>query len=346
MDRIEEKYKVSVIIPVYKVEKYLEDAVKSVLNQSYSNIDIILVDDGSPDGCPQICDNLEKKYPNIRTIHKPNGGLSSARNAGVSVLNDETKYVLFLDSDDKLEENAIEGMVKKAVEKNADMVVPDRYTKVFESTGECKEALHFPEQMYIENPKEFATKVLMEQGRAWRASALLYSRNAICNSGATFPEGHIAEDITFNLQILSYAKKIVFYPYSTLLNLKRDESITTTFQPNFDKDIWYIDEQAQLFLEKADVDTKINRERVDALLCRNIVTYLFSIMSKRNGLSYQEKKKKAISLLNNPNARNVIRSKHALPYFESAKTRLAIKIVYLLLRMRQDNLVILMLSKI
>jgi len=337
---------VSVIIPVYKVEKYLEEAVRSVLNQSYKNIDIILVDDGSPDSCPEICDRLAKEYSNIRVIHKENGGLSSARNAGIAALSETTKYVLFLDSDDQLEEDAIEGMLKKATDTQADMVIPDRYTKVFEGSPERTIALHFTEQMYIEEPKEFATKVLMEQGRAWRASALLYSYDAICNSGARFPEGHIAEDITFNLYVLSYAKKIVFYPYSTLLNLKRDASITTTFQANFDKDIWYIDEQAQAFLERADVNTGINRERVDALLCRNIVTYLFSIMSAKNSMSYADKKRKAISLLNNPKARNVIREKHVLPYFESPKTRFAIKVVYFLLRYRQDKLAIWMLSKV
>ena len=88
--------KVTVIIPVYKVERYLRGAVQSVIDQTYKNINIILVDDGSPDNCPQICDELGEKHDNITVIHKVNGGLSSARNAGLDSINN-TDYVLFLD---------------------------------------------------------------------------------------------------------------------------------------------------------------------------------------------------------------------------------------------------------
>lgn len=88
----------SVIIPVYKVEKYLHQCVDSVINQNLQNIEIILVDDGSPDSCPKICDDYAEKYDYIKVIHKPNGGPSSARNAGIDVAQGE--YLVFLDSDD------------------------------------------------------------------------------------------------------------------------------------------------------------------------------------------------------------------------------------------------------
>ena len=88
----------SIIIPVYKVEKYLNDCVNSVLQQTFKNFEIILVDDGSPDNCPAICDDISKNNENVKVIHKQNGGLSSARNAGLNEANGE--YVIFLDSDD------------------------------------------------------------------------------------------------------------------------------------------------------------------------------------------------------------------------------------------------------
>lgn len=89
---------ISVIVPVYKVEEYLDECVQSLVNQTYSNLEIILVDDGSPDKCPQMCDEWGKKDSRIRVIHKPNGGLSSARNVGLDVAQGD--YISFIDSDD------------------------------------------------------------------------------------------------------------------------------------------------------------------------------------------------------------------------------------------------------
>ena len=100
---------ITVIIPVYKVEQYLVECIESVISQTYKDIEIILVDDGSPDNCPIICDQYAEQYSNIRVIHKENGGLSSARNRGLEVSNGE--YIVFLDSDDILVETAIEDIV-------------------------------------------------------------------------------------------------------------------------------------------------------------------------------------------------------------------------------------------
>ena len=88
----------SIIIPVYNVEKYLHQCVKSVLNQTFEELEIILVDDGSPDGCPKICDEFAKKDPRAKVIHQANAGLSAARNAGLKVATGT--YITFVDSDD------------------------------------------------------------------------------------------------------------------------------------------------------------------------------------------------------------------------------------------------------
>ena len=89
---------ISVVIPIYKVEKYLCECVDSVINQTYTNLEIILVDDGSPDNCPAICDDYASKDSRIKVIHKENGGQSSARNAGIKIAKGE--YISFIDSDD------------------------------------------------------------------------------------------------------------------------------------------------------------------------------------------------------------------------------------------------------
>lgn len=349
----ERECKVTIIIPVYKVEKYVRESVKSVLEQSYKNIQIILVDDGSPDACPAICDELAMEYANVMVRHKRNGGLSSARNAGLDAIESaetdlpeekRTKYVIFLDSDDKLEKDAVAGMLRRAEDTGAEMVIPDRYTRVEEATGEAAVSLHFPEAMYETNPKAFAVNILMREGRAWRSTALLYSYEVIRKNRIRFPIGHISEDISFNLKVLANINNIAIYPYSTLLCLKRAASITTSFQSNFEKDIWYIDEQARKFLE--DIGEK-GASQADDLLCRNIVVYIASIMSKRNRtMNYKDKQSKSVALLNDPKSRGVVRTKRHVPYFESRKKGLSIRIVYYLLRHGQDRLVCRLLSKI
>ena len=98
--------KVSIIVPIYMVEKYLVRCIESIISQTYSNLEIILVDDGSLDDCPQICDEYAKKDNRIKAIHKKNGGLSSARNAGMEVVTGN--YILFVDSDDYIKEDMYE----------------------------------------------------------------------------------------------------------------------------------------------------------------------------------------------------------------------------------------------
>lgn len=98
--------KVSIVVPIYKVESYLENCIKSLINQTYQNIEIILVDDGSPDKCPLICDSWKKKDKRIKVIHKQNGGLSDARNCGID--NASGNYICFVDSDDYVERTYVE----------------------------------------------------------------------------------------------------------------------------------------------------------------------------------------------------------------------------------------------
>ena len=114
---------VSVIVPVYKAERYLQRCVDSLVRQTLRDIEIILVDDGSPDGCPALCDQLASEDSRIRVVHKENGGLSSARNAGLCVATG--KYVGFVDSDDDVELDMYEKLVQKAEQYAADFVMCD-----------------------------------------------------------------------------------------------------------------------------------------------------------------------------------------------------------------------------
>lgn len=110
---------ISVIVPVYKVEKYLDRCVQSIVDQTYRNLEIILVDDGSPDNCPAMCDAWSEKDSRVKVIHKANGGLSDARNVGLAIADGE--YVSFVDSDDWLSEHYIDILYRTVTETNCDM---------------------------------------------------------------------------------------------------------------------------------------------------------------------------------------------------------------------------------
>ena len=108
----------SVIVPVYKAEKHLDRCIESILSQTYGNIELILVDDGSPDACPAMCDSWAGRDWRVRVIHKKNNGASSARNAGLDMASGE--YIGFVDADDFIEPDMYETLMKNALENNAD----------------------------------------------------------------------------------------------------------------------------------------------------------------------------------------------------------------------------------
>lgn len=113
--------KVTIVLPIYNVEKYLNRSVESVIRQTYKNLEIILVDDESPDSCPKMCDEWKKKDKRIKVVHKKNAGLGMARNTGIE--NATGDYICFLDSDDYIEQNTIEKVVSSIEESNADVAL-------------------------------------------------------------------------------------------------------------------------------------------------------------------------------------------------------------------------------
>lgn len=330
--------KISVIIPVYKVENYIRKSVDSVIEQTYSNIEIILVDDGSPDNCPKICDEYSQKYDNIIVVHKSNGGLSDARNHGMNCATGE--YVLFLDSDDFLEKTAIENMVDMAVKNNYDAVLPDRYYKVYENDGQKYQNLHFDEKCYYENPLDFAIEVIIGKGRNWRATAILYRFSVIKQNSIQFPVGYVSEDFLFNLKFMKQAEKLGFYKFPTLYCLKRTGSISNTFHDEYFNTILFIDEHSQAFADEIK-DISDIQEKVDSLYCRNIFVYFISIY--KSCLKLQEKSEMLNSILNHKRTKEAMKSKFIVPYFEKKSIVLLIKLIYILVKLKLNSILKLLL---
>jgi len=193
---------VSVIVPVYKVEKYIHRCVNSLLNQTYPHLEIILVDDGSPDNCPQICDEYSANYKNIRVIHKENGGLSSARNAGIKAC--KGMYISFVDSDDFVDIRFIERLYNLIIKNKADVAMV-KYEEVY-SDEINEEPQYKKEQVYVGKDVERAFLRLKIDS----VCVGLYLKDAVKNH--LFVEGVTSEDIPFNFNVFRCISKFVYAP--------------------------------------------------------------------------------------------------------------------------------------
>ena len=195
---------ISVIIPVYKTEKYLEDCIRSVTEQTYRNLEIILIDDGSPDRCGQMCDDAAQRDSRIVVIHKENGGLSSARNAGLDRCRGE--YCAFLDSDDCFEPDMIEYLYDGIVRHQADISVCG-FKKVKDDGIELDNA--FSTETVLAGRAGLEVLAVDEEigshfcNKLFRKSMLGEIR---------FPYGRVYEDIAIMHEVFARAEKVVCLP--------------------------------------------------------------------------------------------------------------------------------------
>ena len=217
--------KVTIVIPVYNVEKYLSKCIKSVINQTYKNIEIILVDDGSKDNSGIMCDNFAKKDSRITVVHKENGGLSSARNVGIEIATGES--VFFVDSDDYISEDCISKMVELMETYNADIsIVQMKY--ILENMNE-EYITNEKEKVYVMDTERAIEESLYQRLYTCCAPAKLYKRNVI--GKIRFPLGRISEDLATCHLFLSNAQKIVYSSYYGYYYRQHEASIMHVFNP-------------------------------------------------------------------------------------------------------------------
>lgn len=217
-----EKPLVSVVIPVYKVEKYLPDCIESVIHQTYENLEILPVDDCSPDGCGAICDAYAGKDARIRPLHRSaNGGLSAARNTGIDAAAGE--YLFFVDSDDWIAPDTIECLLEKMESYGADCCAGGCVTVIEEEDGSLlyRKRAHVKE--HCDSAKEAMERLLLHESSACNR---LYRREAF--SKLRFPEGRINEDEPVVLRLYAQMERIVFLDKDTYFYRKRKNSITTS----------------------------------------------------------------------------------------------------------------------
>lgn len=248
----------SVIIPIYNVEKYLHQCIDSVLNQKLENIEIILVDDGSPDTCPAICDEYANKHKEVRVIHKKNGGLSSARNAGIEVAKGE--YLIFMDSDDWWNPKvSVKDMLLK-VKDNSDveMFLFTSYDYI-EGQGFFKRNEHNNLKNIRTDAVENYYQDLINNGNLEvSACTKILKKNFIINNNLYFKDGLLSEDNHWMIKLLRKLQHVsVIDEPLYICRTDRHDSITHTIKKKNISDLLTIVRETIKYFHSENSNVKI-----------------------------------------------------------------------------------------
>lgn len=288
--------KVSVVIPVYNMEKYLARCMNSVLAQTLKELEIILVDDGGSDGSVTMCDKYAKEYDNVKVLHKKNGGLTSAWKAGSELA--EGNYIGYVDSDDFIEPDMYEKLYEEAEKENADIACCG-LRHIYESGDheEWNEQMEFPEQVFtVDTLKEQVFPVLINDGSFMgrhlqpnRVTKIVKRELVVKNLSMCDDRVSIGEDFQFSLCMFLDAKKVVivkdFYPYYYYMN---NSSMTMKYDEKYMEKIKIMKENlCRISDEKAAYDLK--QQILNDFLCLTVLHVKGGIYKKKNA-PYKEHK--------------------------------------------------------
>ena len=267
---------VSIIVPVYNVEKYLDKCVESLVGQTYDALEIILVDDGSPDGCPELCDLWAKRDSRVRVIHKANGGVSDARNTGMDAATGE--YLMFVDPDDYLPENAVELLIARLLADGSDLAF-GRLTRSYED-GHCDGRFwDFIQDRCLTGEELLCGLDGWEQSLV-NVLGKLYTRRAL--EGLRFPPMSSAEDlwvfplIALQCRTVSMVGQLVYYYY------QRPDSIVHTKQ-----DVQNL-ESVRASLHMVEIYQQMGQRECAARWFGIVIQYIQELRSRQPGVELAE----------------------------------------------------------
>lgn len=301
---------ISVIMPVYGVEKYLDNAINSIMSQTYRNFELILVDDCSPDSCPEICDNAAQSNSLIRVIHKPiNEGLGFARNTGLDAANGD--YIYFIDSDDYAQPDLLEKAIQ-ALEENTELVVFGINRVHEDKDGHIKKTEKLtPDESQSYCKKETADIFYMLNEKkifpfAWNK---LYKKDFLDKIGLKFENTKLIEDFLFNIEIFKNAEFIKVIP-ENLYNYRKPahETLVSAYSPDFFELCKRKYNLEKEYLVSIDATSDKNLQ----LIYFSYIKHLFSVFiknaSKKADLSKKEQKIKIKEAISDPVTKQVLSS--------------------------------------
>lgn len=265
--------KFSIILPIYNVENYLSACIDSILSQTYKDYEIILVDDGSKDSSPLICDNYSEKYDFIKTIHKQNGGLSDARNVGLKHAKGE--YIFFLDSDDYLiDENVLEKIVNASAGEQD--VVAFKFIKWFESNGQLSTCTF---SYNLDTTGKSASQIYLElidkdayYNSAW---SKVVKRSLLVDNNIEFERGLLGEDNDWYYKVVAHVRSLSLIDEPLYVYRQRSGSITkTSTNKNLEHLLWIIEKWMNYVNEGELTENKmVIRNSLAKQYCHAIIGY-------------------------------------------------------------------------
>ena len=261
----------SVIVPVYNVEKYLNECIDSILSQTFTDFELILVDDGSKDNSGVICDEYAQKDDRVKVIHKENGGQSSARNCGVDCA--QGKYAIFLDSDDFFASNAFFAELKDAIKDETDVAV-FRYYKYFNENKkeECGGKLA---DMAFENKGELFAQLVKRDAFFCSCWSKCTSLQLLKKSGIRFDENLRCEDMDWYYSVIEKAQNFTVIDKAYVCYRQRENSVTSTLNEKSVVDnIITINKWKDIFMAKQDgVEKDALLASLAKLYCNLLIAY-------------------------------------------------------------------------
>ncbi len=298
---------VSVVIPIYNVEKYLDRCIISVVNQTYKNLEIILVDDGSPDNCPAMCDEWAKKDSRIKVIHKKNAGLGMARNTGIDNANGD--YIFFFDSDDYVDVEIAEKCVAAITEKNSDVVIYGRYDLCDDGKLEEKK-ITSTEKFFDENSIKnnlLPGMFTYDMGFGVSSCGKMFRLDTIKSSGLRYKSESeiISEDTYFALEFFSKIKSAAVIDDSLYYYFKRNNSLSRTFKKDRQKKNNFFLQKCVEYIENSQLPECV----MNHLKARYHSLTLATVKQiYQSNLPANEKKKEIYSVFNDPILRSTLES--------------------------------------
>lgn len=213
----------SVVVPVYNVEQYLSRCIDSILNQTFTEFELILVNDGSTDNCPIICDEYAKRDSRIKVIHKQNGGLSDARNAGIDLA--RGKYISFIDSDDFIINTSYEKLLYQA-EKNELDIITGNAIEYYTQDNQSPKGIKRSFANEVMNGIDFLVRSYIERAMLHCVQYSIYRLDLIKDNNLYFKKGILHEDNLWTPQIFLKAKRVMYYDLDFYMHYQREGSIT------------------------------------------------------------------------------------------------------------------------
>lgn len=273
--------KFSVVVPAYNVEKYLPKCIESITGQTYSNLEIILVDDGSPDHCLQIMQSYAGQDARIVVVSQPNGGLSAARNAGLKIATGD--YVAFVDSDDWIEPNMFAELADKIHEASPDFLCFRLQYDREDSGGNWVYGSPYPEGA-MDDPDRILEDTLQVRTIPTPAWSKVYNRRFLCDHGLLFKAGIVNEDTLFSIQVACHATKVVFVNGVFYHTVERAGSISRSAQDRLFRDMAIALEDAKTYLMR---ENRLQNPRIGrAFGFRYMKSMLYNILQAAQRLPF------------------------------------------------------------